>query len=145
MVWTLWGWHNLCRWESRVTLFCLEVARCHPDTWFLFASLLYQYCIHHAILHFEIVVLFQQVQLSNFAIFSDLPFNWSLGGRDLVLYDAHHHRAFARRVTQEQAQVLLHNRRHSSCPLCKQSLSESWAFVVEGYWDTWRLEVGSGC
>eukprot|EP00435_Cladocopium_sp_Y103_P042569 s797_g11.t2 len=25
-------------------------------------------------------------------------------GRDLVLYDAHHHRAFARRVTQEQAQ-----------------------------------------
>ena len=59
------------------------------------------------------------------------------GGRDLVLYDAHHHRAFARRVTQEQAQVLLHNRRHSSCPLCKQSLSESWAFVVEGYWETW--------
>lgn len=85
-------------------------------------------------LHFEIVVLFQH--RSNFVIFSDLPFNWSLGGRDLVLYDAHHHRAFARRVTQEQAQVLLHNRRHSSCPLCKQSLSESWAFVVEGYWDT---------
>ena len=60
-----------------------------------------------------------------------------LGGRDLVLYDAHHPRAFASRGTQEQAQVLLHNRRHSSCPLCKQSLSESWAFVVEGYWEAW--------
>jgi len=64
-------------------------------------------------------------------------------GRDLVLYDAHHHRAFARRVTQEQAQVLLHNRRHSSCPLCKQSLSESWAFVVEGYWETIRKVFGA--
>lgn len=55
-----------------------------------------------------------------------------------MLYDAHHHRAFARRVTQEQAQVLLRNRRNSSCPLCKQALSDSWAFVVEGYWETIR-------
>mmetsp|Transcript_129223 Transcript_129223/g.306648 ORF Transcript_129223/g.306648 Transcript_129223/m.306648 type:complete len:532 (+) Transcript_129223:28-1623(+) len=59
-------------------------------------------------------------------------------GRDLVLYDAHHYRAFARRVTPEQAQILLRNRRHSSCPLCKQALSDSWAFVVEGYWETIR-------
>ena len=62
----------------------------------------------------------------------------SRGGCDLVLYDAHHQRAFARRLTKEQAQVLVHNRRHSSCPLCKQALSESWAFVVEGYWETIR-------
>ena len=55
-----------------------------------------------------------------------------------MLYDAHHQRAFARRLTQEQAQVLVRNRRHSSCPLCKQALSESWAFVVEGYWETIR-------
>lgn len=62
MVWTLWGWHNLCRWESRVTTFCLEVARSHPDTRFLFASLLYQYT-YKMHMHFEIVVLFQQVQV----------------------------------------------------------------------------------
>mmetsp|Transcript_5775 Transcript_5775/g.13311 ORF Transcript_5775/g.13311 Transcript_5775/m.13311 type:complete len:528 (+) Transcript_5775:74-1657(+) len=59
-------------------------------------------------------------------------------GRELVLYDSHHQRAFARRLTQEQAQVLVQNRRHSSCPLCKQALSETWAFVVEGYWETIR-------
>ena len=55
-----------------------------------------------------------------------------------MLYDAHRQMAFARRLTKEQAQVLVHNRRHSSCPLCKQALSESWAFVVEGYWETIR-------
>jgi len=54
--------------------------------------------------------------------------------RDLVLYDRRQNRAFARRLTEEQAGALAQSR-HSHCPLCRQVLDPSWAFIVEGYFD----------
>jgi len=54
--------------------------------------------------------------------------------RDLVLYDRRTNRAYARRLSEEQANALTQNRQ-SFCPLCRQHLDPSWAFVVEGYFD----------
>ena len=54
--------------------------------------------------------------------------------RDLVLYDRRQNRAFARRLTEEQAGALATKRGHF-CPLCRQRLNPSWAFVVEGYFE----------
>mmetsp|Transcript_41683 Transcript_41683/g.93647 ORF Transcript_41683/g.93647 Transcript_41683/m.93647 type:complete len:576 (+) Transcript_41683:124-1851(+) len=59
-------------------------------------------------------------------------------GHELVLYDRHQNRAFARRLTEEQAQTLTKNP-HRFCPLCRQRLNPSWAFVVEGYFEMLRV------
>jgi len=54
--------------------------------------------------------------------------------RELVLYDRRHNRAFARQLTEQQADVLMQSKR-SFCPLCRKPLDPSWAFVVEGYFE----------
>lgn len=54
--------------------------------------------------------------------------------RDLVLYDRKQNQAFARRIPHDQAIALTKNR-HTLCPLCRQHLDPSWAFVVDGYFD----------
>eukprot|EP00927_Polykrikos_kofoidii_P055239 TRINITY_DN49520_c0_g1_i1.p1 TRINITY_DN49520_c0_g1~~TRINITY_DN49520_c0_g1_i1.p1 ORF type:complete len:1046 (-),score=153.82 TRINITY_DN49520_c0_g1_i1:507-3602(-) len=51
---------------------------------------------------------------------------------NLVLFDARDHRAFARSLTEEQANAITRFKQ-SSCPLCHQRLSASWSFLVEGY------------
>lgn len=54
--------------------------------------------------------------------------------QELVLYDRRNNRAYARHLTEEQAESIT-SAQHRFCPLCKQTLSPSWAFVVDGYFE----------
>eukprot|EP00929_Paragymnodinium_shiwhaense_P078411 TRINITY_DN40629_c0_g1_i1.p1 TRINITY_DN40629_c0_g1~~TRINITY_DN40629_c0_g1_i1.p1 ORF type:complete len:1055 (+),score=230.04 TRINITY_DN40629_c0_g1_i1:91-3255(+) len=54
--------------------------------------------------------------------------------QELVLYDHRHNRAYARRLTDDQARTIAWNTR-SYCPLCRQPLNPSWAMIVEGYFE----------
>lgn len=54
--------------------------------------------------------------------------------REVVLYDRRRSRAFARRLPEPQADTLSWSY-HRYCPLCRQRLNPSWAFVVDGYFE----------
>eukprot|EP00927_Polykrikos_kofoidii_P066204 TRINITY_DN61848_c0_g1_i1.p1 TRINITY_DN61848_c0_g1~~TRINITY_DN61848_c0_g1_i1.p1 ORF type:complete len:1104 (-),score=162.35 TRINITY_DN61848_c0_g1_i1:166-3399(-) len=63
--------------------------------------------------------------------------------QELVLYDRRSQRAFARHLTEEQANAITWNNRRF-CPLCHQRLNPSWAMVVEGYFDMLAGMVPAG-